>query len=196
MNKRKRFSSVVVISYELIMQIIFLLPRYKILNNLKAGFLRLLGAKIGDSVTFYPNLWISFAPGNILEIGDNVDLATGVLITTKGGVTIKERTLIGYRTQILSSNHIIPLDSQPIFSSGHEHSPVMIDKDVWIGANCIILPGITVGEGAVIGAGSVVTKSVPPWTIVAGVPARIVRKRSLTKEKVYPDAASIVQHAS
>jgi acetyltransferase-like isoleucine patch superfamily enzyme len=72
----------------------------------------------------------------------------------------------------------------------------MIDKDVWIGANCIILPGITVGEGAVIGAGSVVTKSVPPWTIVAGVPARIVRKRSLTKEKVYPDAASIVQHAS
>jgi len=168
----------IVVSYELVARLIFSLPRYSWLNSLKSIFLRMMGAKIGKRVVYYPGVWVAVAPNNTLEIGDDVDLALDVLVTCGGGVTIGDRTLIGYRTQILSSNHIVPPRPQRIFSSGHESQPVIIGKDVWIGANCIILPGVIIGEGAVVAAGSVVTRSIEPWHIVAGVPARTLRERS------------------
>ena len=116
-------------------------------------------------------------PGSTLDIGDDVDLAYGVIITASGGVTIGERTLIGYRSQILSANHRIPGGGGRIFGSGHDKKPVVIEKDVWIGANCLVLPGVTVGEGAVVAGGSVVTKPVVPFTIVGGVPAKVISTR-------------------
>lgn len=134
-----------------------------------------MGAKVGSGVVFYPGLWIS--PGKNLVLGDHVDLAKDVLITTTGGVSIGDRALIGYRTQILSSNHSIPAVGLPFPISGDLHSPVIIEKDVWIGANCIITPGVTIGEGAVVGGGSVVTKDVPKNAIVAGVPAKLIKMR-------------------
>ena len=167
--------SFIIITYELVMVLVFSLPRYPIFNLLKSSFLKLSGAKIGNRVVFYPRLWI--ISGRNLRLGDDVDLATGVLITTDGGVTIGARTLIGYRSQILSSNHVVPPDKGQIFGSGHVKSAVSIGKDVWIGANCIILPGITIGEGAVIGAGSVVTKNVKPYVISAGNPAKEIKSR-------------------
>lgn len=112
-----------------------------------------------------------------ITLGDDVDLAWGVLITTSGGVVIGDRTLVGYGTKILSTNHLIPLDKGRIFGAGHELKRVLIDNDVWIGANCVILAGVHVGEGAVIAAGSVVTKNVPPFVIVGGVPAKIIKER-------------------
>jgi acetyltransferase-like isoleucine patch superfamily enzyme len=120
-------------------------------------------------------VWI--APGRNLIIGDDVDLALGVLITTNGGVTIGSRTLIGYRAQIISANHRIPPAHGPIFGSGHDKKPVNIGADAWIGANVIVMPGVTIGEGAVIAGGSVVTKDIPAYTIAAGVPARPIRLR-------------------
>lgn len=169
----KRF---LVASYEFVMWVLFNLPRYSFLNALKSWFLRLQGAQVGRRVTYYPGVWI--VPGKNLVIGDDVDLALDVLITTGGGVTIGDRTLIGYRTQILSSNHVIPPKPDRIFDAGHVSKPVIIGQDVWIGASCIILPGVTIGEGSVIAAGSVVTKSIPPFTIVAGVPARKIKERT------------------
>ena len=165
----------VIVTYEFIMRFIFSLPRYKFFNSLKSWFLRLVGAQIGDRVIFYPGVWI--VTGRNLIIGDDVDLALDVLITTGGGVTIGDRVLVGYRSQILSSNHKIPAKPERVFSAGHENKPVIIESDVWIGASCIILPGVTIGEGAIVAAGSVVTKSVPPFTIVAGVPAKIIKER-------------------
>ncbi len=164
-----------VVSYELLLRLIFSLPRYKAINNLKSFFLRRVGAKVGKQVVFYPGVWI--APGRNLVLGDDVDLALEVLITTGGGVEIGDRTLIGYRTQILSSNHVIPDGQGRIFSAGHEKKAVKIGKDVWIGANCLILPGVTIGDGAVIAGGSVVTKSVEAFTIVGGCPAKLLKKR-------------------
>ena len=64
-----------------------------------------------------------------------------------------------------------------IFTSGHQHKKVTIENDVWIGANCLILPGVTIGEGAVVAGGSVVTKDVPAYAIVGGTPAKIIRMR-------------------
>lgn len=133
------------------------------------------GAKFGKRVSIYPGVWIS--PGRNLVVGDDVDLAKDVLITTTGGVEIGDRTLIGYRTQILSSNHTIPPIGEPFPISGDEHKKVIIGKDVWIGANCVITPGVTIGEGAVVAAGAVVTKDVEPNAIVGGVPARLIKFR-------------------
>ena len=134
-----------------------------------------MGAKIGRGVVIYPGVWI--APGRNLIIGKKVDLAKDVIITTGGGVNIGDRTLIGYRTQILSSNHIIPPLGQYFLDSGHEHLPILIGDDVWIGANCIIVAGVSIGDGAVVAAGSVVTKAVPRNAIVGGVPAKVIKFR-------------------
>lgn len=157
------------------MKILFSLPRYPALNRMKAFFLSQVGAKIGKRVVFYPGVWL--APGRNLVVGDDVDFALDVLVTTSGGVTIGDRTLIGYRTQILSSNHCIPEGKWRVFAAGHESKPVLIANDVWIGANCLILPGVSIGEGAVVAGGSIVTKNVPPFAIVAGNPARILKMR-------------------
>ena len=134
-----------------------------------------VGAKIGTGVVIYPGVWI--CPGRKLIIEDGVDLAKDVLITTSGGVFIGKRTLVGYRTQILSANHEIPKVGLPFPISGDVYKPIHISDDVWIGANCIIAAGVTIGTGAVVAAGSVVTKDVPPNAIVGGVPAKLIRMR-------------------
>lgn len=170
-----------VVSYELVMQMLFVLPRYRFLNVIKGLLLKGMGAKIGKRVVFYPGLWI--APGRNLVLGDDVDLAKDVLITTSGGVTIGNRVLVGYRTQILSTNHVIPVGKEHIFNAGHEKKTIIIEKDVWIGANCIILAGVTIGEGSVLAAGSVVTKNVPAFSIYGGVPAKLLKERNTTQKE-------------
>ena len=171
-----RLRSFLVISYETMMALLFSLPRYRTFNAVKCLFLRLNGAIVGNRVVFYPGVWI--APGKNLVIGDDVDLALNVLIDTSGGVTIGDRALIGCGVKIFSGNHGIPPNHGKIFSAGYsKKAAVLIGKDVWLGANVIVLPGRTIGEGAVVGAGSVVTKDVPAFTIVAGNPAKFVRVR-------------------
>jgi acetyltransferase-like isoleucine patch superfamily enzyme len=161
---------------ELIASMVFGLPRHRLFNFFKANYLRLLGATIGRKITFYPGIRLS--PGTRLVLGDHVDLAWGVLITTGGGVEIGDRTLVGYNTMIFSANHRIPAGRGRIFDSGHDRKKVTIQHDVWIGAGCMIMPGVTIGEGAVVAAGSVVTKDVAPFTLVGGVPARVIRERN------------------
>lgn len=164
-----------VVTVEMIMENLFKLPRYKFLNYIKKTFLTIIGSEIGSNPIFYPGVWIM--PPNNLIVGDNVDFAKDVQITTGGTVVIGDRVLIGYGTKILSSNHMIPEEKQRIFDAGHTHSKIKIEDDVWIGANCIILPGVTLGEGSVIAAGSVVTKNVPCFSIVGGVPAKLIKVR-------------------
>lgn len=171
----KGIKSFLAVSYEMIMQILFALPRYRFFISLKKCLLVLMGATIGKKVVIYPGVWI--APGRNLTIEDNVDLAKGVIITTGGGVHVGARTLIGYRTQILSTNHNIPLAGKMIFGAGHEYKKITIENDVWIGANCIITAGVRIGQGAVVAAGSVVTRDVPKNTIVGGIPAKTIRIR-------------------
>lgn len=169
------------IGYEMAMRILFALPRYRFLDCVKAFFLRAVGAHIGKRPSFYPGVWIT--PGRNLVVGDDVNFALDVLVGTAGGVTIGNRTLIGYRTQIHSSNHRVPSDGGSIFESGRDYAPVSIGSEVWIGASSIILPGVTIGDGAVVAAGSVVTKNVDPYTIVAGNPARKIRDRDWQQSK-------------
>jgi acetyltransferase-like isoleucine patch superfamily enzyme len=165
-----------VVFIEMSMSMLMSLPRFRALNALKSLFLNVLGAKTGKRIVYYPGVWIF--PGRNLCLGDDVDVAKDVMITTTGGVTIGDRVLVGYGTKIISSNHRIPDGLQKIFYSGHENKEVTIGSDAWIGANCIILPGVTIGEGAIIAAGSVVTKDVSAYMIVGGVPAKLIRKRT------------------
>jgi len=141
-----------VVGFEFISAIVFSAPRGHFFGWFKKMFLRLLGAKVGKSVTFYPGIKLS--PGTNLYLGDQVDLAWGVIITTRGKVHIGDRTLVGYNTLILSTNHLIPRVPEPIFSAGHSFAPIHIGNDVWIGGNCTILAGVTIGEGAVVAAGA------------------------------------------
>lgn len=161
--------------YELISGIIFSLPRNRLFNIIKKSYLLIQGANVGQRVTFYPGIKIN--PAKNINIGNDVDIAWGVLITTKGGVSIGDRTLIGYNSMIFSANHSIPTAPKKIFYSGHEVAPVQISNDVWIGAGCIILPGVSIGEGAVVAAGSVVTKDIEQFSIVGGVPAKLIKNR-------------------
>ena len=171
----EKIKSFFVISYEMMMNVLFALPRYRLFIYFKKVLLLVMGAKVGNGVVIYPGVWIT--PGRNLVIKDNVDLAKDVLITTTGGVEIGERTLIGYRTQILSSNHTIPPIGDPFPISGDKHASIIIGKYVWIGANCIITSGVSIGDGAVIAGGSVVTKNVVQNGIYGGVPAKLIRMR-------------------
>jgi len=172
---RNFFRQLLVDTYEVISAIVFFMPRHKIFNLIKSNYIRIQGGKVGKNVTFYPGIKIN--PASNIVIGNHVDLAWGVLITTKDGVEIGDRTLVGYNSMIFSANHVIPPDKGRIFDSGHDKKPVSIGKDVWIGAGCIILPGVTIGDGAVIAAGSVVNKNVESFSVVGGNPAKVIKYR-------------------
>ncbi len=172
------FRPPLVVLVEFLFMLIFCLPRFAIFNRMKTLFLSLMGARVGRRCVFYPGVWIM--PGYGLTAGDDVDFALGVIVTTAGGVDIGNRVLIGYRSQILSTNHRIPDGGERIFDAGHVGKRVSIGDDVWIGASCIILPGVSIGEGAVVAAGSVVARDVKPFAIVAGVPAKVIRQRPVT----------------
>jgi len=145
-------------------------------GKIKKLLLQSRGAKVGKRFICYQGVWIDM-PRKI-KIGDDVDLSKDVTITTGGGVFIGSRVLIGYGSKILSTNHRIPESiEQPIRFSGHESKAVTINDDVWIGASVVVLPGVTIGRGSVVAAGAVVTKAVPEYSIVAGIPAKIIRSR-------------------
>lgn len=109
---------------------------------------------------------------NKVKIGKNVVIQSGCLMMSAGGITIEDEALIAANVQLISNNH--DLEDRMVITC----KPVRICRRAWIGAGATILPGVTVGENAVVGAGSVVTKDVEPDTIVAGNPARVIRKIS------------------
>lgn len=167
--------ALLVVSYEFVMQLIFAFPRYPLFCFVKVSLLRLMGARVGRRVVIYPGVWI--APGWSLVIGDDVDLALDVIISSAGGVVIGDRVLVGYRSQILSTNHEITPAGSRIPESGKIGAMIVIGDDVWIGASVIVTAGSRIGTGAVVAAGSVVVGEVPDYAIVAGVPAKVLRYR-------------------
>ena len=90
----------------------------------------------------------------------------------QGGIEIGDGSLIGHNTTIATLNH----DFNPDKRANLHPSPVKIGKNVWIGSDCTILPGVEIGDGAVIGAGSVVTKNIPANSIAVGNPARVIKQ--------------------
>ena len=110
--------------------------------------------------------------GRNLHLGKNVFINAGVTFTDLGGIYIGDRVLIGPNVTIVSVNHRI----DPSQRRHLDLKPVYIHDNAWLGANVTVTPGTVIGENSIVGAGAVVTKDVPANTIVAGVPAKIIRK--------------------
>ena len=113
-----------------------------------------------------------------IRTGTNVFLGPYVTIYGHGGVEIGDQTLVSMHATILSSNHAVPGREKVIRAQPDILLPSKIGRDVWIGANAVILGGVKIGDGCVIGAGSVVTKDLPAYAVAFGAPARVVRSRS------------------
>jgi acetyltransferase-like isoleucine patch superfamily enzyme len=113
-----------------------------------------------------------------IRIGRNVVVRVGSMLSgdPNGTITIEDDVLLGPGVHVYVDNHRFDDPAMPIIAQGYSPSKsVVIKRGSWIGANSIILPGVTIGENAVVGAGSVVTKSVPDRSVVAGNPAKIIR---------------------
>lgn len=111
-----------------------------------------------------------------LCIGDNSGI--GMRSVVSSGTTIGKDVMMGPDCIIYTRNHAHQRTDIPMIHQGYEeHRPVVIGDDVWIGSRVTILPGVHIGNGCIIGAGAVVTKSVPDYCIAAGNPARVVKKR-------------------
>lgn len=131
-----------------------------------------IAAKCGKNVNFERNA--VFGPQ--LEIGDNSGV--GINCELYGPVTIGEYVMMGPEVVIYTSGHRHDRTDIPMGAQGNDDvKPVVIGNDVWIGRRVMIMPGVKIGNGCIIGAGAVVTKDIPDYSIAAGVPARVVKNR-------------------
>jgi maltose O-acetyltransferase len=112
-----------------------------------------------------------------LRLGVNSGWGVGCFINAGGGVSIGNNVLIGPHCVIHSLNHVYLDPKKPIREQGHVARSVVIGDDVWLGAACVVLPGVTVGRGAVVGAGSVVVRDVAAYSLVVGNPAVQIKER-------------------
>ena len=133
---------------------------------------------MGERCVLQREVWLSVGSSDgVLEIGDHTFFGRGVEIEVSQRVSIGCGVLIAPDVYITDHNHQTTLGTA-MFERPCIAAPVQIGADVWIGTKCVILPGVTIGDGAVIAAGAVVSRDVPAGAIVAGVPARVIRFRS------------------
>ena len=134
------------------------------------------GVDLGDAVTLNRYAYVQGGLGGVV-LGNRVEVNNFSVIDGTGGVTIGDDSLLGPGVHIISYQHGTALNSS-IRSQSVVAKPISIGHDVWICANAVILGGVTIGDGAVIAAGAVVRSDVAPYTMVAGVPARMIKNRS------------------
>lgn len=133
--------------------------------------------RFADGVRIGKGCFIT-AGGGSLEMGTNAALSPCVHIGADGGrIVIGAHVAIGPGTVIRAANHRYERDDMPIMRQGHSYGEVIIEDDVWIAANCTITPDVRIGRGAIVGAGAVVTRNVTEYSIVAGVPAKVIGHR-------------------
>lgn len=144
------------------------------LNHLRMSYWRLRLAHLGAGALIYPRAAI-YSP-RFVRIGCNVSINDFVHIRGAGGVEIGNDTLIAPHVVITSQSHDIgALSSGLLYRQTQVAELIQIGSNVWIGAGAIILPGVIIGDGAVVAAGALVSANVPAATLVAGVPARVLR---------------------
>jgi maltose O-acetyltransferase len=149
-------------------------PGGAVSRRIRAGLARQMLDQCGRSVNVEHGAW--FGSGRGIRLGDRSDLGMDSLVI--GALTVGRDVMMGPRCILLASSHAFASVDVPMNSQGFvDDRPIVIEDDVWVGAGTIVLPGVRIGTGSIVGAGSVVTKDVPPWAVVAGNPARVVRSR-------------------
>ena len=131
---------------------------------------KILGKSLPETTTVLPPFYIDY--GKPVTIGENCFIQQCCTFFGRGGITIGNGVFIGPKCNLITINH----DANPENRSATYGRPIVIEDKVWIGINSTVLPGVRIGYGAIIGAQSVVTHDVPPMTVVAGNPARIIKK--------------------
>ena len=131
---------------------------------------RLMGKKVDESFRLFPPFYTDF--GKNIAVGRDVFINSGCHFQDQGGITIGDGSLIGHNVVLATINH----DLSPLNNRENHYAPIVIEDHVWIGSNATILPGVTIGRWAVVGAGAVVTKDVEEFTVVGSVPAKEIRK--------------------
>lgn len=129
----------------------------------------LTGTTVDETVTLFPPFTSDF--GKNITLGKRIFINSGCRFQDQGGVVIGDDCLVGHNTVLATLNH----DLDPAHRTDLHPAPIVIGNNVWIGANVTVLPGVTIGENAVIAAAAVVTKDVPANAVVVGSPARVVR---------------------
>jgi len=133
--------------------------------------------------------------GRGLEVGDNTYIGPRCILGAGGGITIGSNVTIGSAVDILAENHQFADADVLINEQGVTRKGIAIEDDVWIGNRVIVLDGVRVGQGAVLGAGAVVTRDVPPYTVVVGNPARDVGKRTSNARPVGFDEPELLRRS-
>lgn len=144
----------------------------RIFFRFRRCLLRIYGANIGIKVNIYPSA-IIYMPWN-LTIGDNSAIGEDALIYNLGKITIGNNATISHRAHLCAGTHDYSDPTLPLLKP-----PINIGDNAWICAQAFVGPGVTINEGAVVGAAAVVTKDVEAWTVVAGNPAKFIKKRIL-----------------
>lgn len=139
---------------------------------------RLTGKPIDGMFRLYPPFYADF--GKNITIGKEVFINSGCHLQDQGGIEIGDGAMIGHNVVIATVNH----DLDPANNRKNHYTPVKIGSHVWIGSNATILPGVTIGDWAVVAAGAVVTKDVPELTVAGGVPARVLKTIRNCSEQV------------
>ena len=138
-------------------------------EELRALMSQLVGYELDESFGLFPPIYSDF--GKNIKIGKKVFINSGCCFQDQGGIELGDGCLIGHQTVIATLNH----DLDPDRRGGMLPAKVVIGKNVWVGAHSTILPGVTVGDNAVVAAGAVVTRDVPANSVVAGVPAKVIK---------------------
>ena len=144
------------------------------------------GITFGDKVTIgsyaiiRPTNLYGGEPGEGLKVGNNSSIGPYSYIGCSGYIEIGHNVMISPRVSIYSENHNFGSLDAPMLEQGVTRSFVRIEDDCWIAANSVILAGVVIGKGSVVAAGSIVTKDVPPYSVVAGNPAAVIKARVVT----------------
>lgn len=132
---------------------------------------------VGRFATIRPTNVLLGLPGDGLKMGDHSNIGPYAFIGCSGFIEIGSHVMMGPRVSLLAENHNFARTDISIKAQGVTRSFIKIEDDCWLGANCTVLAGVTVGRGSIVAAGAVVTRDVPPFSIVGGVPARILKSR-------------------
>lgn len=142
---------------------------YRTPDEIRLLFSELTGAEADEGFGLFPPFNADY--GLNIKVGKNVFINSGCCFQDQGGIELGDNVLIGQQVVIATLNHGL----SPQKRANMQPAPVRIGNGVWVGAHATILPGVTIGDNAVIAAGAVVTKNVPENAVVAGVPAKIIK---------------------
>jgi acetyltransferase-like isoleucine patch superfamily enzyme len=139
-------------------------------ESIQEAFEELIGKPVGDAFTLIPPFYADC--GLNITVGRAVFIGYECAFTGHGAINIADQVMIAHKVNLVTAGHPVEPDKRRAYITAE---PITIDTNVWVGAAATILPGVNIGADAVVAAGAVVTHDVPPATLVAGVPATVIR---------------------